>query len=115
MPDVRTEVLVRFVGTTADRVVTIPNRERRFPEGKPRRAGAGDRTRTGTVSLPVDFESTTSTNSITPACGATGQIRTGDLLITNQLRYLLRYNSMWWACRDSNPGLSGYEPEALTN
>ena len=29
--------------------------------------GAGDRTRTGTVSPPVDFESTTSTNSITPA------------------------------------------------
>ncbi len=21
----------------------------------------------------------------------------------------------WWALRDSNPGLSGYEPEALTN
>ena len=30
--------------------------------------GAGDRTRTGTVLPPVDFESTTSTNSITPAC-----------------------------------------------
>ena len=30
--------------------------------------GAGGRTRTGTVSLPVDFESTTSANSITPAC-----------------------------------------------
>ena len=30
--------------------------------------GAGDRTRTGTLSLAVDFESTTSTNSITPAC-----------------------------------------------
>ena len=29
--------------------------------------GAGGRTRTGTVSLPVDFESTTSANSITPA------------------------------------------------
>ena len=34
--------------------------------------GAGGRTRTGTVSLPVDFESTTSANSITPAySGAT--------------------------------------------
>ena len=22
---------------------------------------------------------------------------------------------LWWAFRDSNPGLSGYEPEALTN
>ena len=30
--------------------------------------GAGDRTRTGTVSLPADFESATSANSITPAC-----------------------------------------------
>ena len=29
--------------------------------------GAGGRTRTGTLSLAVDFESTTSTNSITPA------------------------------------------------
>ena len=29
--------------------------------------GAGGRTRTGTVSPPVDFESTTSANSITPA------------------------------------------------
>ena len=32
------------------------------------RHGAGGRTRTGTPSLAVDFESTTSTNSITPAC-----------------------------------------------
>ena len=30
-------------------------------------AGAGGRTRTGTVSPPVDFESTTSANSITSA------------------------------------------------
>ena len=29
--------------------------------------GAGDRGRTGTVSLPSDFESDTSANSITPA------------------------------------------------
>ena len=29
--------------------------------------GAGDRGRTDTVSLPLDFESSTSTNSITPA------------------------------------------------
>ena len=29
--------------------------------------GAGDRGRTGTVSLPLDFESSTSANSITPA------------------------------------------------
>ena len=33
-----------------------------------RAVGAGGRTRTGTPSLAVDFESTTSTNSITPAC-----------------------------------------------
>ena len=31
------------------------------------RYGAGGRTRTGTLSPAVDFESTTSTNSITPA------------------------------------------------
>ena len=31
--------------------------------------GAGGRTRTGTLSPAVDFESTTSTNSITPAIG----------------------------------------------
>ena len=30
--------------------------------------GAGDRGRTGTVSLPSDFESDTSANSIIPAC-----------------------------------------------
>ena len=33
----------------------------------PRRRGAGGGTRTHTVSLPTDFESVTSTNSITPA------------------------------------------------
>ena len=32
-----------------------------------RNDGAGDRGRTGTVSLPPDFESGTSANSITPA------------------------------------------------
>ncbi len=31
------------------------------------RFGAGGRGRTGTVSLPLDFESSTSANSITPA------------------------------------------------
>ncbi len=41
--------------------------------------GAGGRTRTGTVSLPVDFESTTSANSITPAkFGGEMGIRTPD-------------------------------------
>ena len=33
----------------------------------PWKFGAGDRGRTGTVSLPSDFESDTSANSITPA------------------------------------------------
>ena len=37
-----------------------------------------------------------------------------------QLSYTPIYNKeilyfVWWALRDSNPGLSGYEPEALTN
>ena len=39
----------------------------RFKCYKNTRHGAGDRTRTGTLSPAVDFESTTSTNSITPA------------------------------------------------
>ncbi len=43
------------------------NKKSEHPEGYS--DGAGDRTRTGTVSPPVDFESTTSTNSITPAEG----------------------------------------------
>ena len=40
--------------------------------------GAGDRTRTGTVLPPVDFESTTSTNSITPACEIATDYTTGS-------------------------------------
>lgn len=36
------------------------------PKGSPRR-GAGDRGRTDTVSLPLDFESSASANSTTPA------------------------------------------------
>ena len=45
--------------------------------------GAGGRTRTGTVSLPVDFESTTSANSITPAnFGGEMGIRTPDTVVT---------------------------------
>ena len=39
----------------------------RRPNGSAGAVGAGDRTRTGTLSPAVDFESTTSTNSITPA------------------------------------------------
>ena len=41
------------------------------------RYGAGGRTRTGTLSPAVDFESTTSTNSITPACGWYGLYYSG--------------------------------------
>ena len=41
--------------------------------------------------------------------------RTNDLLVNGQLLFLLSYSVVWWAFRDSNPGLSGYEPEALTN
>ena len=48
--------------------------------------GAGGRTRTGTVSPPVDFESTTSTNSITPA-----KKRSGG--------YYTRLGSAWQALR----------------
>ena len=54
-----------------------------------RNDGAGDRGRTGTVSLPPDFESGTSANSITPAnkmsCGS------------------LRKTSKWWSIGESNP------------
>ena len=45
--------------------------------------GAGDRGRTGTVSLPLDFESSTSANSITPAN------------ITDLLYYILLKKSIW--------------------
>ena len=38
-----------------------------FPKTRLYLIGAGDRSRTGTVSLPQDFESSTSANSITPA------------------------------------------------
>ena len=59
---------------------SIPARRRRSLRGRLRTKkedtqmrvflfGAGGRTRTGTPSLAVDFESTTSTNSITPAHG----------------------------------------------
>ena len=41
--------------------------QRKIPRSKERGIGAGDRGRTGTVSLPSDFESDTSANSITPA------------------------------------------------
>ena len=44
---------------------TIKNRHSFYKEC--RFFGAGDRGRTGTVSLPLDFESSTSANSITPA------------------------------------------------
>ena len=45
----------------------------------------------------------------------------GDRRSTNWAIPLCKYKGrnrpyfLWWAFRDSNPGLSGYEPEALTN
>ena len=50
------------------------------------RYGAGGRTRTGTVSLPVDFESTTSANSITPANVTYAIIQYGF----DKIKYFLR-------------------------
>ena len=47
--------------------IKIPTLDDTIVSNKGRYYGAGDRTRTGTLSLAVDFESTTSTNSITPA------------------------------------------------
>ena len=48
--------------------------------------GAGDRGRTGTVSLPLDFESSTSANSITPANNRNNYTLTQ---IKNQVLFLL--------------------------
>ena len=67
--------------------------------------GAGGRTRTGTLSPAVDFESTTSANSITPACDLIDNtirhsknqvkisvfIKSFDCLI-NHINVVLRYN-----------------------
>ena len=47
--------------------IKIPTLADTIVSNKGRYFGAGDRTRTGTLSPAVDFESTTSTNSITPA------------------------------------------------
>ena len=55
--------------------IKIPTLADTIVSNKGRYFGAGDRTRTGTLSPAVDFESTTSTNSITPA---------GVLCIDNQ-------------------------------
>ena len=34
---------------------------------------------------------------------------------SNQLSHQARFSFVEWTHRDSNPGPSGYEPEALTN
>ena len=47
--------------------IKIPTLADTIVSNKGRYFGAGGRTRTGTLSPAVDFESTTSTNSITPA------------------------------------------------
>ena len=60
------------------RTYTLPHLPRRKRKARKKAAtsfvtsevlpyGAGDRGRTDTVSLPLDFESSTSANSITPA------------------------------------------------
>ena len=52
-------------------VLTVENweqKERHRPLVYASLFGAGDRGRTDTVSLPLDFESSTSAKSITPAC-----------------------------------------------
>ena len=59
----------RNVGFRWVRARPFLNQKTSAPLWGPLAFGAGGRARTGTVSLPVDFESTTSTNSITPACG----------------------------------------------
>ena len=54
-----------FVGALFDLGSPAPKREDSLCESS--LFGAGDRGRTDTVSLPLDFESSTSANSITPA------------------------------------------------
>ena len=53
---------LRPPGYEPDELPTAPLRDIEF-----KNTGAGDRTRTGTVSLPGDFKSPVSTNSTTPA------------------------------------------------
>ena len=64
------EPLRRFIATQRFSQATTRHAKKQTPFGGVCFFGAGGRTRTGTVSLPVDFESTTSANSITPACNA---------------------------------------------
>ena len=51
-------------------------------------------------------------------CGRGSKNRTHDTRFWRPLLYQLSYTPKyrkWWAIRDSNPGPSGYEPDALTN
>ena len=64
------EPLRRFIAAQRFSHTTTRHAKKQTPFGGVCFFGAGGRTRTGTVSLPVDFESTTSANSITPACNA---------------------------------------------
>ena len=63
------------------------------------RYGAGDRTRTGTLSPAVDFESTTSTNSITPAgerthySGPTGEFQ---VFFPGDEKMLSKPGALWY-------------------
>ena len=51
-------------------------------------------------------------------CGRGSKNRTHDTRFWRPLLYQLSYTPIfkkWWAIGDSNPGPSGYEPDALTN
>ena len=49
--------------------------------------------------------------------GRRDRVRTCDTRFWRPMLYQLSYTPIckWWAIRDSNPGPSGYEPDALTN
>ncbi len=58
--------------------------------------GAGDRGRTDTVSLPLDFESSTSANSITPAYNGiiiTHSVGKSQELFEKNLKYYFSFLS----------------------